>query len=131
MAGNQDVIQLPVRYIDPSDLELMAVSIQKNFYEIERYLSILQSYVKQISGGTISDITEKAQVWDRAANINADGTFPASKLTEKLVGLNYQLQLANEAVTAAKIAVGAIQNLHFKDGEITLPKMNFPFHQIY
>lgn len=161
MAGQQDVIQLPVRFLDPSDPEGMALAIQRNFVEVERYLSLLQSYIKQISGGSVKGITDQAQIWDRAANINSDGTIPTSKLTDKLVGLQHELQLAeqavteaeiavaaidtehlknqiitemkivNEAVTAAKIAASAIRSWHIEGGAITLPKTNFPHHYIY
>lgn len=131
MADLQDVIQLPVRFFDPTDPEGMALAVQRNFLEVERYLSLLQGYIKQISGGAVSGITDKGLIWDRASNINPDGTFPVEKLSDKLIGLQHELQLADAAVTAAKIAVGAIQTLHIEAGAITLPKTSFPYHQIY
>ncbi len=131
MAGFEDVVQLPVRFIDHSDIEAMAVSIQRNFVEIERCLALLQAQIKKVTGGAVSGLQDKAAVWDRASAINPDGTIPTSRLTDKLVGLQHELQLANEAVTAAKIAVGAIREYHIKAGEIPIVKTNFPYHQLY
>lgn len=131
MSGPQDVIKLPVRFLDPNDLEMLAVSVQRNFMEVERYLSILQGYIKQIAGGSVKGIVESAEVWNRASNINPDGTFPVEKLSDKLVGLQHELQLADQAVTEAKIAVGAIKPLHIENGSIPVIKTNFPYHQLY
>jgi len=131
MAGEQDVIQLPARFLDSTDPEGMALAIQRNFVEVERYLSLLQSYIKQISGGSVKGITSQAQTWNRAASINPDGTIPVEKLSDKLVGIQHELQLANEAVTSAKIAVGAIKELHISAGEIPVVKTRFPYHQLY
>ena len=69
------------------------------------------------------DVNENKPIWDRSGSINEDGTFPTEKLTEKLVGLQNELQLADEAVTEAKIAVGAIKTPHLDDWCITDMKL--------
>ena len=54
------------------------------------------------------DIRDKAGVWDRSTQFNPDGTLNTGWLTNKMVGLQNELQLANSAVTAAKLAVAAV-----------------------
>lgn len=108
MAREQDVFHLPVKFFDSKDPEAMSLAIYRNFKEVEHMLSLLQGYVKTATGAGVKDLPASADVWDRALNINANGTFPATQLTDTLVGLTHTLQLAAKAVTEAKIAVNAI-----------------------
>lgn len=123
MAKEQDVFQLPVRYIDYENIEEMALAVQRNFKELERQLAILQLAVKKATGGGIKDLPYKASIWDRADVINEDGTIPARLLDDKLVGLEHELQLADEAVTEAKIAVGAVTNKKLAIDAVTAEKI--------
>ncbi|MGI6221924.1 MAG: phage head spike fiber domain-containing protein [Coriobacteriales bacterium] len=123
MAKEQDVFQLPVRFIDHQDIEGMALAVQRNFKELERQLALLQLAVKKATGGGIKDLPDKASIWDRADAINEDGTIPAQMLNDKLVGLEHELQLADEAVTEAKIAVGAITNKKLAIDAVTAEKI--------
>ena len=123
MAKEQDVFQLPVRFIDHQDIEGMALAVQRNFKELERQLALLQLAVKKATGGGIKDLPDKASIWDRAESINEDGTIPAQMLNDKLVGLEHELQLADEAVTEAKIAVGAITNKKLSIDAVTAEKI--------
>jgi len=123
MAKEQDVFQLPVRYIGYENIEEMALAVQRNFKELERQLALLQLAVKKATGGGIKDLPDKASIWDRAEAINEDGTIPAQMLDDKLVGLEHELQLADEAVTEAKIAVGAITNKKLAIDAVTAEKI--------
>ena len=123
MAKEQDVFQLPVRYIGYENIEEMALAVQRNFKELERQLALLQLAVKKATGGGIKDLPDKASIWDRAEAINEDGTIPAKMLDDKLVGLEHELQLADEAVTEAKIAVGAITNKKLAIDAVTAEKI--------
>ena len=123
MAKEQDVFQLPVRYIGYENIEEMALAVQRNFKELERQLALLQLAVKKATGGGIKDLPDKASIWDRADAINEDGTIPAQMLDDKLVGLEHELQLADEAVTEAKIAVGAITNKKLAIDAVTAEKI--------
>jgi len=139
MAREQDVVKLPFRLTDFN--EDIIPLLNRNFAEIERMLSLLQGYVKQSTGGAVKNLPTKASVWDRADNINSDGTFPVENLTDTLVGLEHELQLADEAVTEAKIAVGAIKTPHLDDdavtdmklaaGAVTEAKTNWQTHILY
>lgn len=104
MAGAQDVVQLPFKITEFD--ESMLLALDRNFKEIEHQLSLLQGYIKEITGGKVSAITDSAETWDRASFINEDGTID----TERLNGLITELQLAADAVTEAKIAAGAVTN---------------------
>lgn len=108
MAKEQDVFHLPVKYLDYKDPEAMTLAIYKNFREVEHMLSLLQGYVKTATGAGVKDLPVAAGVWDRAGAINPDGTFSSTLLTDKLVGLAHDLQIAAEAVTEVTIAVNAI-----------------------
>jgi len=116
MAREQDVVKLPFKLTEFT--EDIIPLLNRNFAEIERMLSLLQGYVKQSTGGAVKDLPTKAGVWDRASNINPDGTFPANQLTDTLVGLTHDLQLANAAVTAAKIAVAAVTTNAIADNAV-------------
>lgn len=89
MSKEQDVIQLPFKFLDYNDPEGMAMAIRRNFTEIERYLSLLQGYVKQATGTKVADLPVVADIWDRANNITAEGKFLTSKLQGAIeTGLN-------------------------------------------
>jgi hypothetical protein len=92
MAREQDILQLPYKRIDYTDPESMAMAIQRNFNEIERYVSLLQGYVKTATGTKVADLPNVADIWDRANNITAEGKF----LTSKLLGaIETSLNLIN------------------------------------
>jgi len=135
MSGPQDVIQLPVRFLDPNDKEGFAIAVQRNLMEIERYLSILQGYIKQATGGAVKNLPSTLSA------LSPDGTVNVGKLSDKYVGLTHDLQLADQAVTAAKVAVAAIQTQHIADlavtdvklaaGAVTEAKTNWQTHMLY
>lgn len=123
MAKEQDVFHLPVKFFDYKDSEGMALALYRNFKEIEHMLSLFQGYVKTATGAGVKDLPASAEVWDRANNINADGTFPAEQLSDKLVGLAHDLQIADTAVTEAKIAVNAITSGKIATDAVTEAKI--------
>jgi len=92
------VIQLPYRIIDVD--EDLPIRLQKNFDEIARLLGMLQIYENKTGKPVNSKVVN--------SGMDADGVLPTIKLSEKYVGLQNTLQLADEAVTEAKIAVNAI-----------------------
>ena len=97
--------------------------INRNFEELYEYIKQVLVYENKTGIGINDKVNTDSPIWDRADNINPDGTFSTSKLTEKMVGLEHELQLADEAVTEAKIAVGAIKTPHLDDGCVTDMKL--------
>ncbi len=139
MAREQDVVKLPFQLTEFN--EDMLPLLNRNFKEIERMLSILQMYMKQTGKPVDQTVQDNQGTWNRAGNINPDGTFPTAKLTDKVVGLQHELQLADQAVTEAKVAVGAIKTPHLGDGcvtniklaagAVTEAKLNWQTHVLY
>jgi hypothetical protein len=121
--AQRDVIQLPVTRFDGLSADELLLALTRNFQEIQIQLNTLQRYEKATGKPINEQVETDSPVWNRAENINEDGTFPSEQLTDKMVGLDHELQLADEAVTAAKIAVGAIETPHIGDGQITDTKL--------
>jgi hypothetical protein len=117
MPKEQDVFQLPFKITEIN--EDMLVALHRNFKEIEHHLSFLQTQIKYISNGGVSDLKTKGEIWDRSENITKQGTF----LTEKLEGLIEELQIADEAVTRAKIKDLAINSAKIADNSIIMEKL--------
>jgi hypothetical protein len=127
MAGEQDIIRLPYRITDFNE-DLIPL-LNRNFAEIERMLSQLQLYEKKVgkpANETVDSITDN------------DGNVLTDKLSDKIVGLNHELQIAEQAVTTAKIALnaitealladGAVTNLKIAAGAVTEAKTNWQTH---
>ena len=94
MAG--PVIQLiPITEFD----EDMLVALDRNFRELVRLLGQLQVYENLVGKPTNTKVTDV---------LTPEGLLQTSKLNEKMVGLENELQLAQEAVTEDKIQVGAV-----------------------
>ncbi|HBC94479.1 MAG TPA: hypothetical protein DCZ10_16655, partial [Pelotomaculum sp.] len=60
MAREQDIIHL-FKNLDVKDPEMLQIALAKNFAEIENRLGIVQMCLKQISGGSVTDVTAKLQ----------------------------------------------------------------------
>ena len=54
----QDVVNLPHKHLDASDLSSMAVAVHRNFIELEHQLAVLQHAIKRISGGTLTNVSD-------------------------------------------------------------------------
>lgn len=100
MSNDQDIIKLPFRITEFN--EDMLVALDRNFKEIEFRLSLLQRYIKQITGGSVKSIVDVAEIWKRAEALNEDGTFPAASIIGQIV----EEQIADAAISASKINVG-------------------------
>ena len=130
-----------IDFNDQAQIRNLLLRVRKNFDELQAVVTILQAYENNTGVPINEDVNENKPIWDRSGSINEDGTFPTEKLTEKLVGLQNELQLADEAVTEAKIAVGAIKTPHLDDGcitdtklaagAITENKLNWQSHLLY
>ena len=111
---NQDIVQLPHQHIGHFEGEDLKTAIERNFKEVAHMLYILQMYEKK----TGKPINEKVEdVTDENGNLRS------SKLNEKMVGLQSELQLADEAVTAAKLAVAAVVAEKIQDGAVVADKI--------
>jgi parallel beta-helix repeat protein len=60
LAREQDIIHL-FKNLDVKDPEMLQIALAKNFAEIENRLGIVQMCLKQISGGSVTDVTAKLQ----------------------------------------------------------------------
>src|SRR5690606_31816972 len=97
MSKGEDVIKLPFRITDFD--EDMVVRLDRNFKEIEFRLSLLQRYIKQITGGSVKSLVDLAEIWNRAEAINENGTFSVTSLIGQIV----EDQIADSAISASKI----------------------------
>ena len=106
------IIQLiPITEFD----EDMLVPLDRNLKELVRLLGILQVYENKT--GKLVNISVGA------AGITLDGVIPTASLSDKLIGLAHELQLANEAVTTAKLAVAAVIAEKIAEGAVTEAKI--------
>lgn len=112
MAGEQDIIRLPYRITDFNE-DLIPL-LNRNFAEIERMLSQLQLYEKNVGKPTNETVDS---ITDNNGNVLTD------KLSDKIVGLNHELQIAEQAVTTAKVALKAITEALLSDGSVTNLKL--------
>lgn len=65
MSREQDIIHL-YKLIDANDTESMQVVLSKNFAEIENGMSLLQKYIKTITGGSVADLVNNGQAWNQS-----------------------------------------------------------------
>ena len=127
MAREQDIIRLPFKITDFN--EDMIPLLNRNFSEIERLLSQLQLYEKKV-GKQINNTVDNI--------VNEEGKVRTEKLSDVMVGLEHSLQIANQAITTAKIALkavtealladGAVTNLKIAAGAVTEAKTNWQTH---
>lgn len=112
MAREQDIIRLPFKITDFN--EDMIPLLNRNFSEIERLLSQLQLYEKKV-GKQINNTVDNI--------VNEEGKVRTEKLSDVMVGLEHELQLADAAVTSVKIAMKAITEALLADGAVTDVKL--------
>ena len=112
--GTQDIVQLPHQHIGHLEGEDLKAAIERNFKEISHMLYILQLYEKKTGkpiNETVNSVTDE------------NGNLLVSKLSDKMVGLENELKLADLAVTAAKLAVAAVVAEKIADNAITETKI--------
>ena len=112
MSGAQDVVSL-LRILDFD--EDMLVLLDRNFKEIERLLGPLQVYEKLIGKQVNTSV--------QAAGITLDGVIPTASLSDKMVGLAHELQIASAAVVNAKMAVDAVKAMNIENGAVVADKI--------
>lgn len=117
MSNDQDIIKLPFRITEFN--EDMLVALDRNFKEIEFRLSLLQRYIKQITGGSVKSIVDAAEIWKRAGAITPDGKF----LTEKLDGLIQELQIADQAISELKLKDLAVTSAKLAENSVIMEKI--------
>ena len=115
MSGRQKIFSLPYPRMATKGLNQdMLVFLDRNLLEIERQLSIAQTYQEdkvKDTVDTVNDITD------------TDGKVKTEKLSDVMVGVEHALQLADEAVTSVKIATQAITEALLADGAVTDTKL--------
>ena len=113
MAREQDIIQLPFRITELN--EDMLLALNRNFSEIERILAQLQLYEKSTGKAINNKVIN--------SGMDEDGVLPTEKLSDLLVGLSHNLQLANGAVDSAKLAVAAVLAQNIADQAVEEAKI--------
>lgn len=108
MSGRQKIFNLPYpRMANKGLTPEMLVFLDRNLLEIERQLSITQTYQED----TVKEV------------IDNNGKLKTDKLDDKMVGLEHALQIAEQAVTTAKIALKAVTEALLADGAVTNMKL--------
>lgn len=107
-----DTLKLfPITDLEHSDLLMV---LGRNFNELERVIDFVLTYENKHGIPLNQRVTQTT---------TEDGQLLTSKLNEKLVGLQGELQLADEAVTAAKLAVAAVLTDHISEEAVTADKI--------
>ena len=107
----QDIVQLPHQQIGHLEGDDLKSAIERNFKEVAHMLHILQLYEKATGKPINSTVTN--------SEMTAEGVLPTSKLSEKMVGLLNELQLADGAVTANKLDVNELSAITANLGSVT------------
>ena len=123
-----DTVRVIDRNFNPEILvEARVVEINRNLLKPANTKITLGNFSPSITDEALKQmevnrmVNDKQGVWDRANGFNVDGMLSVGKLTDTLVGLDHTLQLANDAVTADKLAPGTIDEA----------KMNWKTHLLY
>jgi len=115
MSGRQKIFNLPYPRMANKGLnQQMLVFLDRNLLEIERQLSKVQLYQEDKIKDAVGKVDEV---------INEEGKVRTEKLSDVMVGLEHELQLADAAVTSVKIATKAITEALLADGAVTDVKL--------
>lgn len=99
--SKQTIMQLPHQQLGHLDLADLKLAIERNFQEIAHIMHVLQIYETR-TGRPINNRVVNSGMTDT-------GVLPVQSLSDTLVGLGHSLQLADNAVTNAKLAVAAVR----------------------
>ena len=113
--ASSEVFNLPFPRLSNKELNAdLLVLLDRNLLEIERQLSILQLYENETGKPTNEAVDN---VLDDA------GKVKTGELSDTMVGLLSTLQLADAAVTEAKIAVAAVTQVKIADEAVDEAKI--------
>jgi hypothetical protein len=133
MSGRQKIFNLPYPRMANKGLnQQMLVFLDRNLLEIERQLSLAQTFQEDKVKDTV----------DKVDNVvDGEGNVRTEKLSDVMVGLEHALQLAEaavdaihiktQAITEALLADGVVTDVKLAAGAVTESKTNWNSHLLY
>ena len=100
MTEKYNPISLPFAITEGLAKEELLFGLDRNFKAIEQFLTLVMRY-ENITGRPVNTAVDNS-------GLTPAGILPTSSLSNKLVGLANELQLADESVTSAKLAAAAV-----------------------